>query len=60
VATHRLFNPGDAPVVYDTEGHQVPAGGWCDSEPKDPVTADLLGSGLLLDQGTTAKAEKEG
>jgi len=58
VTKHRLFNPGPSPVVYDAEGHSVPAHGFCDAEVKDERTARLIERGSLLDVGTTAKAEK--
>jgi hypothetical protein len=58
VTSHRLFNPGPSPVVYDAEGHQLGVGAFVDAEAKDEVTARLIERGALLDKGTTAKAEK--
>lgn len=44
----KVFNPGPAEKVVDSEGHIIDAHNWADVDPADAVTQRLLQSGGLI------------
>jgi hypothetical protein len=48
MATKRVFNPGDQPVVIDAEGHTLGGGEWADLDTGADHAKNLLDREQLL------------
>lgn len=46
--TRRVFNPGDQPVVIDSDGHVLAGGDWADVDPTRHGVSDLVSRRRLL------------